>query len=79
MLFQPISHYVAALSRQELQVFANQSGISQAESRMMLTQLNQSFIISKHIGMLRLAFPVDGIDGVRTLIAVVYALLILSR
>ena len=43
---------------------------------MRLTKINESFIVRENISIRRFASPVNGIDGIRTLITIVYPLFI---
>ena len=72
----PESYYVIVLHIQKFQVFVYQFGIAQVEGRMSLAHGNQSFQVVECFPMDGLAGPVDGIDGIRTVVGIAYTFLV---
>ena len=61
---------------QEFQVLADQVGITQTEGRMRPAHGNQPLDIIEHLTMGGLVAPIDGIDLIRTVVRIMYSLLV---
>ena len=75
MISQPKSHHIGGCLK-EREVTTHEVRIIQPESRMLIAQADESAIIVEHLRMRILPAPINGIDGVGRLIAVVYPLFV---
>ena len=64
----------AVSCREEGEVLANEFRIAKTEGRMVVAQPDKVAVIVEDFGVGVLAAPVDGVDGVGRIVAVVYAL-----
>ena len=76
MVLQDECNEVRTFHREELHVLANHVGIAHTESRMSLAHRNQVLDVVEHFTISGLLLPVDGIDVVRAIVGIVYALLV---
>ena len=76
MVLQDECNEVRTFHREELHVLANHVGIAHTESRMSLAHRNQVLNVVEHFTISGLLLPVDGIDIVRAIVGIVYALLV---
>ena len=76
MVLQDKGDEVRTLYRQEFHVLANHIGIAHAERRMRLAHGNQVLDVVEHLAIGSLLLPIHRIDFVRTIVRVVYPLLV---
>ena len=76
MVFQMERNQILTLYGKKLQMLPNLVRISHTESRMRFTKINQPLVIHENVSIRRLASPVNGVDCIRALIAVVHSLFV---
>ena len=60
-------------------MFPYQVSIAEAEGRMVLTQLDESFVVVENLRVSTFPLPVEEVDAVGRVVAVVYPLLVAQQ